>query len=141
MKPSVTRSWGWLPLLALAGLLAWGSWQAPNLHEYATPNAFALLDAPGLTAGPAAERLQAQAMALPGVSACAVRPAKQLLTIAYDPGRLSEAELCERLGGLHPLLVPPPDPTARQCPVPPGYVLALEKLRFAFNLQRLFIRV
>ncbi|GAB2960918.1 hypothetical protein GCM10027048_31070 [Hymenobacter coalescens] len=122
-------------------MLTWGSWEEPSLHEYAPPVEFVTLNAPGLQPGPASQQLQARATALPGVTACAVRPDKQLLTVAYNPDRLSAEQLSRALGNLHPLPVPPPDPTVRQCPVPPGYVLALERLRFALNLRRLYVTI
>ena len=130
----LARPW-WLGVIAL---LTWSSWRAPNLHEYAPPREFVTLATQGLRPGAATEQLRAQALALPGVAACAIRPAAQLLTLAYDPRCQSPAQLCRRLA-LRPLPAAPAD--ARQCPVPAGYVLALEHLRFALNLRRLFVRL
>lgn len=127
-------------LLATAGLLAWGSWQPPSLSSYARPAEFIILDAPRLYPGPDSARLQARVEALPGITACAIRPAKQLLVVAYNPDSLSQQQLCRQLG-LAPHPLPPPDPSARQCPVPTGYVVALERLRFVLNLRRLFVRL
>ncbi|MGI4835695.1 MAG: hypothetical protein ACRYFK_19745 [Janthinobacterium lividum] len=124
-------------LLATAALLGWGSWQAPNLSSYARAAEFVVLDAPRLQPGADSARLQARVTALPGITACAIRPAKQLLVVAYNPDSLSQAQLCQRLG-LSAQAPPLPSPAARQCPVPAGYVLALEKVRFALNLRRLF---
>jgi hypothetical protein len=131
------RGWKILALLVV-GLLVWGSWSEPNLHEFAPTTEFITLNAPALRPGPAAQQLQARAQALPGVTACALRPDKQLLTLAYHPDQLTAEELCQQLG-LQPLPMAAPDPAARQCPVPAGYVLALERIRFALNLRRLFI--
>ncbi|WP_019948255.1 hypothetical protein [Hymenobacter aerophilus] len=131
---------GGLVLLLL--LVVWGSWQEPSLHEFTPVTEFITLEAPGLQPGPAAEQLQARAMALPGVTACALRPEKQLLTLAYQPAELS-AEQLQQLLALRPLPQPALSAAAeaRQCPVPPGYVHALERVRFAFNLRRLFVRL
>ena len=134
------KSWPAAGLLLLA-LLVWGSWNEPSLHEFTPTTEFITLDAPALLhPGPAAARLQARARALPGVTACAVRPEKHLLTLAYHPGELRAEELCRQLA-LRPLPLAAPDPSVRQCPVPPGYITALEKLRFAFNLRRFFVRL
>jgi hypothetical protein len=38
-------------------------------------------------------------------------------------------------------VAPPAPVVGPQCPVPQGYLVALEKLRFALNLRRLFITV
>ncbi|UOQ54317.1 hypothetical protein [Hymenobacter cellulosivorans] len=131
------RAWK-VGVLALLALLVWGSWTEPSLHEYAPTTEFITLSAPDLRPGPAAERLQARTQALPGVTACALRPDKQLLTVAYHPDELTADELSQQLG-LRPLPTVAPDPAERQCPVPPGYVLALERVRFALNLRRLFV--
>lgn len=123
---------------AALALLTWGSWQDPNLSQYARPASYVVLDAPDLQPGVDSARLQARVEQLPGVTACAIRPAKQLLVVAYNPDSLSQQQLCQRLG-LTAQPTPQPMATARQCPVPAGYVLALEKIRFAFNLRRLFV--
>lgn len=128
--------------LVLLTLVAWGSWQEPSLHEFIPVTEFVTLTAPDLQPGAAAEQLQARALALPGVTACAVRPEKQLLTLAYRPAELSAGQLQQRLN-LSALPQPElsAEAAARQCPVPPGYVQALERLRFTFNLRRLFVRL
>ena len=133
------RPWRLVGAAAVLTLLTWSSWQEPSLHDYAPPTTFATLSAPALRPGPAAARLQARITALPGVTACALRPDKQLLTLAYNPELLSAEQLYARLG-LRPLPVAPPNPAVRQCPVPAGYVLVAERLRFALNLRRLFVR-
>ncbi|OWP64695.1 hypothetical protein CDA63_02745 [Hymenobacter amundsenii] len=125
-----------MPLLLAVG---WGSWNEPSLHEFTPTTEFITLVAPALAPGLAADQLQARP-ALPGVTACALRPDKHLLTLAYRPAEMSADELIQRLG-LRPMPLPAPDPTARQCPVPPGYVQALERLRFSFNLRRLLVRL
>jgi hypothetical protein len=122
----------------LVALFVWSSWEEPSLHEYTTQTEFITLNAPGLQPGPAAERLQARIAALPGITAVALRADKQLLTLGYNPEELTQEQLCQTLA-LRPLPVPAPDPTVRQCPVPAGYVLALERVRFALNLRRLFV--
>lgn len=144
---TTTRRFRW-PKATLAGtllllaLVVWGSWHEPDLHDFTPTTEFITLAAPGLQPGAAARQLQARALALPGVTACALRPEKQLLTLAYRPAELSAAVLQQRLA-LSPL--PQPEPSAaeaaRQCPVPAGYVQALERLRFAFNLRRLFVQL
>ncbi|UOQ73928.1 hypothetical protein [Hymenobacter cellulosilyticus] len=141
-RPSILRFRPWKAgLLALVvAILVWSSWEEPSLHEYAPPSAFLILSAPGLQPGPGAQQLQNQATALPGVTACAVRPEKQLLTLAYNPDELTAEQVCQKLA-LQPLSMPAPDPLARQCPVPAGYILALEKVRFALNLRRLLVNI
>ena len=135
----VIFSKGWLAVAAVAGLLSWGSWQAPKPSQYARPAAYAVFAAPALRPGTPVAELQARIERLPGVTACAIRPANQLLTVAFNPDSTSQLQLSQRLGlsAQAPRLLAPAAPTARQCPVPTGYVLALEKVRFFFNLRRL----
>jgi len=133
-------SWQLGASLVLVSLLTWSSWQAPALSSYARPSQYVVLEAPYLRAGPDSARLQARVAALPGINACAIRPAKQLLVVAYNPDSLSQEQLCQRLG-VKAQPTPLPNPTARQCPVPAGYVLALEKIRFSLNLRRLFVHI
>lgn len=85
-------------------------------------------------------------MTLPGVTACAFSARSQCLTVARKPDQISADALCQELArqSATPLAILPPatlSPAAasRQCPVPAGYVLALERLRFALNLRRFFI--
>lgn len=124
----------------MLALLTWGSWQDPDLSQYTRPVNYVILDAPTLQPGADSARLQGRVERLPGVTACAIRPAKQLLVVAFNPDSMSQQQLCQRLG-LAAQPTPPPNPTARQCPVPTGYVVLLEKIRFALNLRRLFIHV
>ncbi|TGE17011.1 hypothetical protein [Hymenobacter elongatus] len=134
------RSWQVGLAILLGCVFVWSSWEDPSLHEYAPPVEFIMLNTPRLQAGAEAERLQARAAALPGVTAAAIRPDKQLLTLAYNPEKLTAEPLCQQLA-LQPVPVAAPDPTARQYPVPAGYGLALERLRFALNLRRIFVAV
>lgn len=134
------KRWVAALLLAAAGLLTWGSWYDPALSNYARPATFVIFDAPDLQPGADSVRLQAHIAAWPGVTACAIRPARQLLVVAYNPDSLSEQQLSQRLG-LVAQPPPPPSSDARQCPVPAGYVQALEQLRFACNLRRLWVHL
>ncbi|TGE21152.1 hypothetical protein [Hymenobacter metallicola] len=134
------RPWQAVLGLLLVAVLVWSSWEEPSLHDYAPPTEFLTLAAPTLQPGPAAKQLQARAAALPGVTACALRADKQLLTLAFNPEQLTAEEVCRRLA-LKPLPLAAPAPNARQCPVPAGYIVALERLRFALNLRRLFVIV
>ena len=124
------------------GLFTWGSWQDPKLSQYARPVTYLVFNTPHLQSATDSAQLLSQVEHLPGVTACAIRPASQRLVMAFNPDSLSQEEECQRLGlTVQPPAPPAPiDPSIRQCPVPAGYVLALEKVRFFFNLRRLYIK-
>lgn len=133
-------------LLCLAALVVWASWEEPNLHDYAKPVQVALLRVEGIRSPAQAQALEQQLGAVPGVAACTFNARTQVATLLYHAAEVSEAELTRivSVGGtlpVQPLAVAAAPASARQCPVPPGYLLALERVRFALNLRRLFVRV
>ncbi|TGE26015.1 hypothetical protein E5K00_12730 [Hymenobacter aquaticus] len=134
------RPWQVVLALLVVSVFVWSSWEEPDLHEYAPPVEFLSLATPAQLPAPAAAQLQARAQALPGVTACALRPDRHILLLAFNPDKLT-ADQAGRALGLRALPAAAPDPTVRQCPVPAGYVIALEHLRFALNLRRLFVVV
>ncbi|MFD1470183.1 hypothetical protein ACFQ48_18285 [Hymenobacter caeli] len=143
MSALLRRGWVVGPL----ALLAWANWEAPALHSYAAPIELVAWQVPHLPTGPAAEALRAHLAAQPGVRACALSAATGTVSFVYRPGEATEAGLRRALAGAGPYApralpaAPAPAPAARQCPVPAGYVLGLERLRFALNLRRFFVAV
>lgn len=133
-----------LALLVL--LLVWASWDEPSLHNYARPVRFLQVQVDGLAAPAEAATVQRQVAAVPGVAACVINSNTQTATVLFHEEDISEADI-ERVlsvGGTFRITRPqlaPAAPTGRQCPVPPGYLDALDKIRFALNLRRLFISV
>ena len=136
---------GWL--VGPLAVLAWANWEAPSLHSFAAPIALVAWRVPHLPTGPAAAALRAHLAAQPGVSACALSAATATVSFVYRPGQATEAGLRRSLAQAGPWVpralpgAPAAVPTGRQCPVPAGYVLALERLRFALNLRRFFVAV
>ncbi|MBC6988117.1 hypothetical protein [Hymenobacter sp. BT491] len=135
-----------LLVVVLLILLTWASWEDPSLHDYVEPVSILQLQIDGLRTPPQAVHLQQQMAAVPGVAACSINARTQLATLLYHAGTVSEAELLRvvSVGGVFAVAKLEPAPRAndrRQCPVPPGYTTALERIRFALNLRRLFVRI
>ncbi|TPG65970.1 hypothetical protein [Hymenobacter nivis] len=139
----VRRGW----LVGPLAVLAWANWEAPALHSFAAPIALVAWQVPHLPTGPAAEALRARLAAQPGVSACALSAATGTVSVVYRPGEATEAGLRQALAQAGPWVpqalpeAPAAAPTGRACPVPAGYVLALERVRFALNVRRFFVAV
>lgn len=136
-----------LKLFMIAGLVSvlfWANWQPPALHSFVPSVEFVTFQT---EASPAqGTQLQTLAAALPGVTAAAFNPRSGCLTVARRPDQLPLTRLCGQLAHLNGYsirVLPPatlsPAVAARQCPVPTGYVLALEQLRFALSVRRFFV--
>ena len=131
---------------ALLGLLLWANWELPALHNFAPPVEFITFQVDEQATPAFGSHLQRVAAALPGVTAAALNPRAHCLTVAWQPARIDGAAVyeCLRAAG-HGRVWALPAATlsaaeaARQCPVPAGYVQALERLRFTLNLRRFFV--
>jgi hypothetical protein len=123
---------------ALALLVGWASWDEPNLPGHA---ALMRLHVSGLRS-----RMQVQAarQQVAAVQACVIDPQSHVATVLYREADVSGAEI-ERVlsvGGtfrvthLAPVAYAPAD---QQGWLPARYRQALECIRFALNLRRLFV--
>lgn len=134
--------WSWaLPFVAL---LLWASWDAPEMHHYVRPVEVAVWQLAPLPSPAAAQTLATRLATEPGVSACSVSPRTNCVAFVYHPGEANLLELYQAISRHGARVIDnPPAPTIapaiRQCPVPTGYVLLLDKVRFALNLRRLFV--
>ncbi|SNR44724.1 heavy-metal-associated domain-containing protein [Hymenobacter mucosus] len=132
-------------LLLLVLLLIWGSWEEPALHQYVQPVTILQLQVEGLHT-PAQVATSQQVAAVPGVAACVINAHTQVATVLFHEADVSEQEI-ERVlsvGGAFRVTRPitvAQAPSGRQCPVPASYLETLDRIRFAFNLRRLFITV
>lgn len=144
-KPSffrfiLRRSWA-LPFLAL---VLWASWDAPAMHHYVRPVEVTVWQLAPLPSPAAAQTLATHLATEPGVSACSVSPRTNCVAFVYHPGEASLVELyaAVRRHGIQVIDNPPAPtiaPAIRQCPVPTGYLVVLDQIRFALNLRRLFV--
>ena len=128
----------------LVGLLLWANWQEPNLHDYSTPASVSALRLEGVQPGAQAAALHARLLRVPGITACTVSADAHALAFTYYPDVITPAhvrQLIARSYQAQEYVAPATPVVGPQCPVPQGYIVALEKLRFALNLRRLFIRV
>lgn len=130
----------------LLALLVWASWDAPEMHHFVRPAEMTVWQLAPLSGPAAARALQAQLATEPGVAACAVSPHTGCVAFVYHPAEVTVGALYEAVGrhGAQVVSNPPArttPPAIRQCPVPTGYLLALDRFRFALNLRRLFVSV
>jgi hypothetical protein len=138
----VRRSW----VLPLAALLLWANWDAPAMHHYVRPVEVTIWQLAPLASAVAAQTLATQLAAEPGVSACSVSPRTNCVAFVYHPDEASASGLYEavRRHGAQVINNPPAptvSPAIRQCPVPTGYLVVLDQIRFALNLRRFFVSV
>jgi hypothetical protein len=113
------------------------------MHHYARPGATAIWQLAPLSSPAATEALRVKLAAEPGVSACAISTNTGCVAFVYRPDEVTPAVLYQAVtrSGARVLTEPSAQsaPTMRQCPVPPGFLLALDKVRFALNLRRFFV--
>jgi hypothetical protein len=133
------HSWA-LPLVAL---LLWASWETPEMHHYVRPVEVTVWQLAPLPSPAAAQTLATQLATEPGVSACSVSPRTNCVAFVYHPAEASLTALyaAVRRHGVQVIDNPPAPtvaPAIRQCPVPTGYLIVLDQIRFALNLRRLF---
>ena len=147
MNSSFFRWFGWLLSGGFVALMAWANWQEPDLHAYTAPITTVILQVDGVQSAGHALELEQRLSAEPGVSACSVRPQPGVAALVYNPALTTVPALigaCTRAGLTRAIAMPRAQPlaaNAAQCPVPTGYVVALDRLRFALNLRRLWISV
>jgi hypothetical protein len=128
----------------LALLLLWANWQEPNLHDYPAPVTVGALRLAGVQPGAQANALHARLLQVPGITACTISADAHALAFTYHPDVVSPTQvqrLVARSYQAQEYVAPATPVVGPQCPVPQGYLVALEKLRFTLNLRRLFIRV
>ncbi len=134
----------------LLSFMTWANWQEPNLHDYVPVTTVTLLRVGGLTDPARARELERHVSSLDGVTTCNVSAKNQLAVVMHYADQLSTADVRRALsaGGAYAVTAQPTEipqasaaPAGPQCPVPAGYVLALERVRFAFNLRRFFVKV
>ena len=126
--------------LAVAALLIWASWEAPARHLYAPALQVLLVEVEGVRTPTQARHLEQQLRAVAGVSACTINSQTGLTTVRYNEDTVPEAEVRRVLsvGGLFRLRAPARVAPGTERQAPPGRVPALERLRFALNLRRLW---
>lgn len=128
----------------MAAVLLWANWQEPNLHDYPAPIGVGALRVAGVQPGAQAAALRARLLRVPGITACTVSPDAHAVAYTYHPGEVQPAQVPQQLAPAFWAQVyeAPAAPLAGpQCPVPLGYVQALERLRFTLNLRRFLVKV
>ncbi|MFD2217841.1 hypothetical protein [Hymenobacter bucti] len=138
------RSWGWLATGGLGGLLLWANWQEPNLHDYPMPVGVGALQVSGVQPGAQATALQTQLAKLPGITACTISADAHAVAFTYHPDVVTPTQVRQIVAHsfrVREYVAPPTPVVGPQCPVPQGYITALERLRFALNLRRFFITI
>jgi hypothetical protein len=98
----------------------------------------------GVQPGAQANALHARLLQVPGITACTISADAHALAFTYHPDVVSPTQvqrLVARSYQAQEYVAPATPVVGPQCPVPQGYLVALEKLRFTLNLRRLFIRV
>lgn len=140
----IRRPWGQLVLGCFASLLLWANWQEPNLHDYPLPITVGVLQVHGVQPGAQATALHAQLMQVPGITACTVSADAHAVAFTYHPEVVTPAQVQQSVASsfrAQQYVAPSTPVVGPQCPVPQGYIVALEKLRFTLNLRRFFVNV
>ncbi|UOQ69489.1 hypothetical protein [Hymenobacter volaticus] len=133
-----------LLLLPIGATLTWANWNAPEMHHFVEPAATVVWQLAPLASPTAAHALEMQLTQTSGVKACAVSWRTNCVAFVYHPAQATPATLARavrRIGVevVSPHSVPSPRPAIRQCPVPPGYTLLIDRIRFSLNLRRFFV--
>ncbi len=127
-------------------VLAWANWEAPEMHHFVRPAATAIWQLAPLGSPDQARALEARLAATPGVAACAVSPRTGCVAFVYHPDEATPGALYQAVerNGARVVTAPPARSAPaglRGCPVPPGYALLVDRIRFALNLRRFFVAV
>jgi hypothetical protein len=142
---TIIRSyWVKTMISCLAGLLLWANWQEPNLHDYSIPASVGALRLAGVQPGAQATALHTRLLRLPGITACTISADAHALAFTYYPEIVTPAQVQQVVASTcqaQEYVAPATTVLSPQCPVPQGYIVALDKLRFALNLRRFFINV
>lgn len=138
-------SFKFIPLSLLVVVLAWANWEEPAMHHFVQPVETAIWQLAPLDSA-AAQALEARLAAEPGIAACAVSLRTGCAALVYHPNQVTPAALYEAVHRQGGRVISNPStsavaPVMRECPVPPGYVLLIDRVRFMLNVRRFFVTV
>ncbi|MFN4144424.1 MAG: heavy-metal-associated domain-containing protein [Runella sp.] len=122
-------------LLGLLGaMVVYANWEEPPLHARVKPVAMTILKVEGMDNPQQAIQIKEHIEAKAGVTACASNPESKLVSITYHPDIISETTLQSEVFSRVHLPVSKaifPESSAPECPIPHGYIMAFERLKYA----------
>lgn len=113
----------------------------PPLHYYAPESEMQMyrIESFGQKGNPT--NIKTEVLALDGVTACAVNEQSKILAVTFYPQKNSSEKLQNYLTNqlgltLSKATFPKMGNNAKECPVPLGYILAIEKLKYALCFRK-----
>jgi hypothetical protein len=134
---TVLKKTGYTLLGLIVAFVVYANLEPAPLSNQVKPVSIAMLSVKGLTDNIKAKDLQSQVDKLAGVTASTASAESQMISVTFHPDETTEEILSSFVGKATNLsvtrkvfeLVGPPAP---QCPVPMGYILAFQKVKYAF---------
>jgi copper chaperone CopZ len=107
------------------------------MHVYVKPISMTILKVDGLKTQEQATDIRHQVSKATGVTACSANPASKLVSITFDPDQTSATFLGRFVSNLTQQPIKKAsfegiEASGPQCPVPLSYILAFERVKYAF---------
>ncbi|MEZ4904508.1 MAG: hypothetical protein R2822_23550 [Spirosomataceae bacterium] len=107
------------------------------MHARVKPISMTILKVEGLDNNLQADRVRNSISKAPGVTACSANSTSSIVSITFDPDQTSATALSQLVGNLTHQAVKNAsfegiEPSGPQCPVPLSYIMAFERVKYAF---------
>jgi copper chaperone CopZ len=107
------------------------------MHAYVKPISMTILKIDGLETQAQANDIRQHVSKVTGVTACSANPTSKLVSITFDPDETSASSLSKFVGNLTQQPVQNAsfegvESSGPQCPVPLSYIMAFERVKYAF---------
>jgi cation transport ATPase len=107
------------------------------MHAYVKPISLTILKVDGLKNQEQATEIRQYVSKMKGVTACSANPVSELVSITFDPDQTSGASLSQLVTNFTQKPVQNAsfegvESSGPQCPVPLSYIIAFERVKYAF---------
>lgn len=125
--------------IALVSFFIYANLDTKPMHAYAKPTGIELFEVKEGLNDQRIEELNTKIEAIEGITAFAGNAESKIISVLYNPEKINQKKITEILIDENLTLEKPSfgpkDPNVAECPVPYGYILQFQKLKYAFNIR------
>jgi hypothetical protein len=121
------------------GFMIYANWQPKPLHAYAKDSQLSIYQLQNRATEQDLRKINDELEQVEGISAVAGNTESQMLSVVFHPDEISESEVKSWLSNknidFEKADFSVEGSPAAQCPVPHGYIMAFEKIKYALNFR------